>query len=145
MISAVQAFLFAATGIAAWFLTELVGRPILRFLELRREVREQMVRFGNVPIVKDILLMADDGIVGRVPDLSDRRLEGAKECFRNLGARMHAFETEFFAAWIATNVLLFRPKIAAEGLIGLSNSYGSPERAAHRSAVERALRIGDGG
>jgi hypothetical protein len=79
-------------------------------------------------------------------DLSEQdlgRLQEAQRVFRDLGVRLNAFaQTETFAMWVIVR-LGYRPRQASEGLIGLSNNYGTYGRgkADSRIMVEKALRV----
>ncbi len=69
----------------------------------------------------------------------------AQRTLRTLGTRMRAFgETESVAAK-CVQLLHFEPLEAAEGLIGLSNSFSEngSERAAHRTRINKALHFPD--
>jgi hypothetical protein len=130
-------------GVLGALASDFVRKPFRQFFTLRTEIRQEMLRLANVP---------PPDPKWTYPTYSKDELERllgpsreAQSKLRNLGTRMMAFaETERLAAK-CVRLLGFEPLEAARGLIGLSNSfveYGA-ERAAHRSRVNKALRLPD--
>ncbi len=117
-----------AVAALGWLALLVVGQPIIRFFDIRRETREQLLYAANLPAPKE-------------GDKIYPRLEAAQDTLRHLGAKLTAF-SETTAAVIITK-FGFDPEDAGNGLIGLSNTlhvYGE-ERARWRRQVERALKF----
>jgi hypothetical protein len=130
-------------GIVGAIGSDFVRTPFRLFFTQRTEIRHEMLRLANVP-APDPKWTHPTYSQG---DL-DRLLAPSREAqrtLRTLGTRMRAFgETERLATR-CVQVLGFEPLEAADGLIGLSNTfseYGS-ERAAHRARINKALRFPD--
>jgi hypothetical protein len=112
-------------GIASWFATDFIFRPVRQFFQLRGEICQAMVMFDNV----------------RPGDLT--KLEEARDAFRLLGARMLAFaHTEWLGSWLIVG-LRYDPTKAGRSLIGVSNtiSTAGEERHKRKQDVMAALRI----
>jgi len=129
-------FLLGGVG---WLVTSFVGRPVRQFVDLRGEVIQRSVLYGNVAALQQ---ESPDGSVKQI-DLSDeeiKRLREAEGVFRDLAARMRAFAlNERMAVWLVR--LRYDPWEASEALLGVSNTlhkYGGT-RADAWKALERAL------
>ena len=104
-----------AGGVLGWISLLILGQPIVRFFELCRDIREQMIYAANIPAPK----------TG-----TDPRLEAARDALRRLGAKMIAFSETKVAAPLMGR-FGYDPTSAGDALIGLSNTldtYGE-ERA----------------
>lgn len=152
MTSAIQVIGSFFAGAFAWVLLEFVGRPTRHFFDLRAEVIQKLVEFGNVRARFKVVRRENEGVYEAVQgdlDVSDvelARLEEAENSFRNLAARMRAFaDNETFALW-TTRLLRYDAKEASKALIGLSNTYSvyGEARATHRQRLIEALRLASG-
>jgi hypothetical protein len=135
----ITAFVVAVIG---WFLTEFIGRPIRRFIDLRGEVIQHMTQFGNVP-ARWIERRDEAGQIDEL-ELSERdaaRLEQAQQTFRDLASKMRAFAlNEILATWFLKKIG-YDPMKASTALFGHSNSldtYGLTRHLKHK-AVQDAL------
>jgi hypothetical protein len=127
-------------GVVSWFATDFIARPVRKFFELRGEIAETMVIFGNVRAPTDERGKATDDFT----DDDMARLRDAGSLLRQLGARLLAFcHTEPIAHWLVR--MRYDPIEAGRSLIGLSNSIGvsGNERHQHRQGVLNALHIKD--
>jgi HAMP domain-containing protein len=132
----------ATTGAFGWFALELIGRPIRRFLDLRRSVRHQMLSLANVPTPQP----RETCVTSEQIRQYDRDLKNAREAqriLRDLASQILAFAESERAACIAIRPFGFDPSSAGSGLIGLSNALDrhGTNRASFRKNVERALRF----
>ncbi len=137
----------ALFALVCWASFNVVGNPLLRFFDLRTEVRRTMILFANV---RARWTDADrEGVAIPVTagaDLSpdeQERLKDAEVQYRDLASQMRAFaDTRAFACRFL-RALGFNPRKAAAGLIGLSNSidtYGKG-RAFQTRTIEEALKF----
>jgi hypothetical protein len=90
-------FLLGGIG---WLVASFVGRPVRHFVDLRGEVIQRSVLYGNVAALKQ---ESPNGSIKQI-DLSDeeiKRLREAEGVFRDLAARMRAFAlNERVAVWL---------------------------------------------
>ena len=132
----------ATAGAFAWFALELVGRPVRKFFDLRRTVRQQMLALADVPTPQ----ARETCVTSEQIRQYDRDLKKAREAqgiLRDLASQMLAFAESERAACIAIKPFGFDPSAAGSGLIKLATAldrHGS-ERARFHGAVERALRL----
>ena len=91
----------------AWLAILIVGQPVVRFFELRRDVREQLFYSANLPPPKE----------GEI----DARFVEAHDALRRLGAKMSTFSETTVAARIVHR-FGYNSSAAGSGLIGLSNT-----------------------
>ena len=149
MTSALQVVASFFAGAFAWGLLEFVGRPLRHFFDLRSEIIQKLIEYGNVRAAFRVVRRESEGVYEAVQADSDvtngelERLREAETSFRNLAARMRAFsDNEAFALW-AIRVLRYDPKLASKALIGLSNTYSvyGEARARHRQWLIEALRL----
>jgi hypothetical protein len=128
----------AATCALGWFALELLGRPIRKFLDLRRLVLHQMLSLANVPAPQPRETCVTFEQIQRY-DIDLRNVREAQQILRDLGSHMLAFAESETAACIAIKPFGFDASTAGRNLIGLSNildRYGT-DRAALRKNVER--------
>jgi len=115
-----------ALGGTAWITAEFFGRQLVRFRAVRAEAIEVMYFYANV-----------------IPENEDRQKAGRAE-LRRCAARLEAIRID--ASWvtrIAIKLARYDIDTAVQNLTGLSNSLvdrNSSDK--HRTAVERALRVG---
>jgi hypothetical protein len=128
-------------GVVGWFGSHFVGSPFRKFFDLRGEVIQQSIVYGNVMAP---LKEFPDGSVRQVdvPEDELKRLREAEDVFRDLAARMRAFAlSEPFALWFVE--WRYDPWRASETLFGVSNTlhkYGGT-RADAKKALEQALNF----
>lgn len=115
--------IFGALGVVllggfGWLSLEFLGRPIRSFLDLRREIRRQLIYIG------------------------DHGSEEGVATLRDLGAQAIAFEQ---GEWLAAKCIrLFRiyPIQAGQGLLALSQMFENLDEREHGIAkIEDALRF----
>jgi hypothetical protein len=132
----------AATCALGWLALELLGRPIRKFLDLRRWVFRQMLTLVNVPAPQPRETCVTFEQIQRY-DIDLKTVREAQRILRDLGSHMLAFAESETAACIAIKLFGFDASAAGRNLIGLSNildRYGT-DRAALRKNVEEALRL----
>jgi len=132
----------ATTGAFAWFALELVGRPVRKFFDLRRSVRDQMLALANVPTPQ----ARETCVTSEQIRQYDRDLKNAREAqgaLRDLASQMLAFAGSERAACIAIRPFGFDPASAGSGLIRLANALDrhGTDRARFHKNVEGALRF----
>ena len=132
----------ATIGAFGWFAFELVGRPVRKFFDLRRIVRQQMLSLADVPTPQ----ARETCVTSEQIRQYDKDLKNAREAqriLRDLASQMRAFGESETAARIAIRPFGFDPSSAGNGLIKLSNALDrhGPDRARFHENVETALRI----
>src|SRR5262249_33961296 len=127
----------AAAGVASWFGTEFLLRPICQFLALRKAVRSLILICNHMPAVE----AAHPLTVG-----ADRRAVSARDverAFCDLGAQLVAFgEDEVVAARIM-KLFAFEPIEAGHLLTVPPATSAGAERDAYVARIEEALRLTD--
>jgi hypothetical protein len=137
-------FLSVATaGAFGWFALELLGRPVRKFFDLRRSVRDQMRVLAKVPTPQPRETCVTSEQI-RQYDSDLKRARAAQRILRDSASRMLAYAESERAACIAIKSFGFDPSSAGKGLIGLSNTLDRhrADRARFHENVERALRFG---
>jgi hypothetical protein len=132
----------ATTGALAWFALELVGRPVRKFFDLRRTVRQQMLVLADVPTPQ----ARETCVTSEQIRQYDRDLKKAREAqgaLRDLASQMLAFAESERAACLAIRPFGFDPSSAGSGLIKLANALDrhGTDRARFHGNVEAALRF----
>ena len=104
-------------AIAGSSLVAFVFGPLREFFTLRREIKQQMILFGNVrPRWKEDLTPVEPPLMPS----EEMRLAEAQKVYRDCGARMGAFcESKPKTVW-ALRLRGYDPAKAAAGLIGMS-------------------------
>jgi hypothetical protein len=132
-----------AVALVSWIVFNTIGKPLLRFFDLRTEVRRTMILYDNV-IARwreaDRLAVASGD--GMTPD-NFERLQEAENQFRDMGSQIRAFADTQSPTCILLRWLGFNVRKASSGLIGLSNTvntYGKT-RAFHKQAINEALKF----
>lgn len=133
----------ATTGALAWLALELVGRPVRKFLDLRRSVRHHMLSLADVPTPQ----ARETCVTSEQIRQYDRDLKNAREAQRvlnDLGLQMLAFAERERAACVAIRPAGFDASAAGRSLTKLANALDrhGPERARFHGDVEKALRLG---
>jgi len=133
----------ATAGAFGWFALELLGRPVRKFFDLRRSVRDQMLALANVPTPQPRETCVTSGQI-RQYDSDLKRARAAQRILRDSASRMLAFAESERAACIAIKPFGFDPSSAGNGLIALSNTLDRHrvDGARFHKNVERALRLG---
>jgi hypothetical protein len=132
----------AATGVLGWAALEFVVRPIRGFLDLRRQLRQQLLYLANIPPPKP----RETVVTSKAIREYGEGLKAAREAqriLRDLGSQMSSFyENEFFACNMIKH-LGFDAIVAGRSLIGLSNTYDryGVDRANFHRKIENALRF----
>jgi len=116
-------------AIAAWFATNYLGRPLLKFIDLRSEAHETIFRYANILSERPASLAhAEDG----------------RAQLRQLGAKIDALRVVLPPpiGW-CLSICRYDLRTAAEGLTGLSNSLGTHDSDTvwFRVQAQRALRL----
>jgi hypothetical protein len=117
-------------GFIAWFCSNYLGRPLIRFLDLRAEAHTFLYYYANIKF-------------DRPPH--SRNVEDAQKCFRWLASRLDALRTS------SLRLILFLLRLrgydlesAATGLTGLSNTLApdcEDDATSFRVQAQRALRL----
>lgn len=123
----VSILLPAASGVAAWLITNWIGRPIVELETLRRQIREELYFWQHLWM---------DWLPGKITEVED--------AYRRLAARLEAISV------VSLKPLQWYVQLrqwdlakAASNLRGLSNVRGSlrDERTILTHAVETALQL----
>ena len=119
-----------ALGALGWISLEFIGRPIRSFLDLRREIRRQVIFLENL------------GPLHPLDEENSNALAKAALTLRDLGAQAIAFDQ---TEWLAARVVRWsgiQPMQGGRGLIGLANTLENETEAEnYRTVVEHALRF----
>jgi hypothetical protein len=140
-----------AVGIGTWVVTNAIGSPILKFFNLRTEVRRTLILYGNVRArwhERDLEDFAGEAVAapGAPSPLSaedEERLAAAQLALRELAADMRAFaDTLTLASWLLKRVG-YDARAASAALMGLSNSIDKYGATRHEKgvAIRTALRL----
>ena len=134
----------SASAALGWFASELLGRPIRAFFELRRRILEQMRVLGKISLPKPREMAVSSRQI-REYDQAVRNVREAQRIFRNLGFRLLAFVENEPAARNALGLLGFNLIAAGSELIKLSEVYPRPDtdRAGFQNQIRRALGVTD--
>ena len=131
-----------AIGAVGWLGLELVGRPVRKFIDLRRSVRDQWSPLSNTPAPQPRETCVTSEQIRRF-DTDLRKAREAQRILRELASSMLAFAERERAACVALKPFGFDPAAAAGGMVGLANvldRHGA-DRAAFRTRVEKTLRF----
>jgi hypothetical protein len=131
-----------AVALISWIVFNTIGKPLLRFFDLRTEVRRTMILYDNVRArwreVNDAAVAVDD----MTPD-NFERLQEAENQYRDLASQVRAFADTQSPTCIVLRWFGFDLRKASSGLIGLSNTlntYGKG-RAFHKEAINAAMKF----
>jgi hypothetical protein len=128
-------------GVAAWFFTDYVAKPLRRFFDLRREVNRCLAYYGNLPARFKLTDSVREQT--NISPEEDARLTEAEKAFRNLGAEMRAFANADRLAYRMLCGLGYDADQIAGALIAYSNNvstYGMARFDAH-TRLEKLLRV----
>ena len=134
----------SATAVLAWVVLELLGRPILALLDLRRKVFEQMLVLRNISLPKPRETAVSSRDIHEY-DQATRNVREAQRIFSELGSELLAFSENETAASKAVAVLGLNLVAAGSGLVRLSVAYSrrDTDRAGLCNQIEKALRLTD--
>jgi hypothetical protein len=131
-----------AVALVSWVVFNTIGKPLLRFFDLRTEVRRTTILYDNVRARRrdaDTLAVADEDMT---PD-NFERLQEAENQYRDLASQLRAFADTQSPTSAVLRWLGFDLRKASAGLIGLSNTihtYGKT-RAFQKQTINEALRF----
>jgi hypothetical protein len=133
-----------AVALFSWIVFNTIGKPLLRFFDLRTEVRRAMILYGNVRArwreAGDVAVAV--AVDDMTPDNFDR-LQEAENQYRDLASQVRAFADTQSPTCVVLRWLGFDLRKASSGLIGLSNTlntYGK-SRAFHKEAISVAMKF----
>ena len=132
-----------AAALISWIVFNTIGKPLLRFFDLRTEVRRTMILYDNVRArwrenVR-VLAMGDEDMT---PD-NFERLQEAENQYRDLASQVRALADTQSPTCTVLRWFGFDVRKASSGLIGLSNTvntYGKT-RAFQKQAINEALKF----
>jgi hypothetical protein len=136
-----------AVALISWIMFNTIGKPLLKFLDLRTEVKRTMILYDNVRArwreVGHVRVSAvrDEDMT---PD-NFERLQEAEYQYRDLGSQVRAFADTQSPTCTILRWFGFDLRKASSGLIGLSNTintYGKT-RAFHKQVINEALKFPD--
>lgn len=133
-----------AVALFSWIVFNAIGKPLLRFIDLRTEVRRTMILYDNI---RARWRQVGDAVVAvagtdTTPD-NVERLEEAEHQYRDLASQIRAFADTQSPTCIVLRWFGFDLRKASSGLIGLSNTlntYGKG-RASHKEAINAAMKF----
>ncbi|SRR5258706_7124809 len=134
-----------AAALISWIVFNTIGRPLLRFFDLRTEVRRTMILYDNVRARwrerdNDRVLALDDEEM--TPD-NFERLQEAEIQYRDLASQVRAFADTQSPTCAILRWIGFDMRKASSGLIGLSNTlntYGKT-RSVQKQTINEALKF----
>jgi hypothetical protein len=134
-----------AAALISWIVFNTVGKPLLRFFDLRTEVRRTMILYDNVRArwrERDNVRVLALGDGDMTPD-NFERLQEAENQYRDLASQVRAFADTQSPTCAILRWLGFDVRKASSGLIGLSNTiktYGNT-RAVQKQTINEALKF----
>lgn len=133
---------FAVSGLSlllAWFVINFVGKPLLRFKELRSQIENARIKLFLTPIFTGPAVTAS----GKThPDLV--KMDEAKAELRRLGFEMMAFGTsEMEVVRLLLKMLGFDAKTIGSAAAAFANQADAPmiERMSRDGELRKALQI----
>jgi hypothetical protein len=131
-----------AAAFVGWIVFNAIGKPLLRFFDLRTEVRRTMILYDNVRARWREADSTVDNIDDATPDNFDR-LQEAETQYRDLASQVRAFADTQSPTCVVLRWFGFDIRRASSGLIGLSNTlnaYGKG-RVFHKEAINAAMKF----
>jgi hypothetical protein len=131
-----------AVALVSWVVFNAIGKPLLRFFDLRTEVRRTTILYDHVRARRrdaDTLSAADEDMT---PDNFERLVE-AENQYRDLASQLRAFADTQSPTSAVLRWFGFDLRKASAGLVGLSNTintYGKT-RAFQKQTINEALRF----
>ncbi|SDS77090.1 hypothetical protein SAMN05444158_3144 [Bradyrhizobium canariense] len=129
-------------ALLGWIAFNAIGKPLLRFFDLRTEVRRAMVLYESVCArwgEANVLASADKDATPTNFEL----LQEAERQYRDLAAQVRAFADTQSPTCIVLRWCGFDIRKASSGLLGLSNAtaaYGKT-RSFQMQAINEALKF----
>lgn len=131
-----------AVALFSWIVFNTIGKPLMRFFDLRTEVRRVMVLYDNVRArwreAGTVAIAVDD----MTPD-NIERLQEAENQYRDLASQIRAFADTQSPTSIVLRWFGFDLRKASSGLLGLSNTvntYGKG-RSFHKDQINAAMKF----
>jgi hypothetical protein len=129
-------------ALLGWIAFNMIGKPLLRFFDLRTEVRRVMVLYESICArwrEANVLASADKDATPTNFEI----LREAERQYRDLASQVRAFADTQVPTCILLRWCGFDIRKGASGLLGLSNTintYGK-SRAYHTQAINEAFRL----
>jgi hypothetical protein len=134
-----------AAALISWIVFNTIGQPLLRFFDLRTEVRRAMILYDNV---RARWTGNNYGRVRAVPDEdmtpdNFERLQEAEIQYRDLASQVRAFADTQAPTCAVLKWFGFDVRKASSGLIGLSNTLNTfgKTRAFQKKTINEALKF----
>ena len=134
-----------AVALISWIVFNTIGKPLLKFFDLRTEVRRTMILYDNVRArwrERNNVRVSAVGDEDMTPD-NFERLQEAENQYRDLASQGRAFAVTQAPTCTILRWFGFDVRKASSGLIGLSNTintYGKT-RAVQKQTINQALRF----
>ena len=135
-----------AAALISWIVFNTIGKPLLRFFDLRTEVRRTMILYDNVRARwrehDNVRVLATGDDEDMTPD-NFERLQEAENQYRDLASQVRAFADTQSPTCAVLRWFGFDVRKASSGLIGLSNAintYGKT-RAFQKQTINEALKF----
>ena len=134
-----------ALTLISWIVFNTIGKPLLRFFDLRTGVRRTMTLYDNVRArwrERDNVRVLATGDEDMTPD-NFERLQEAENQYRDLASQVRAFADTQSPTCTVLSWFGFDVRKASSGLIGLSNTtntYGKT-RAFQKQTINEALKF----
>jgi len=132
-------------ALISWIVFNTIGKPLLRFFDLRTEIRRTMILYDNVRArwrERDKVRALVVGDEDMTPD-NFERLQEAENQYRDLASQVRAFADTQSPTCTILRWFSLDARKASSGLIGLSNTintYGKA-RAFQKQTINEALRF----
>ena len=125
--------------LTAWLATNFVGKPLIDFFALRREIQEELT-FSKDVSLPDMGIKYEYG--DEAYDKERTIFDAAQTQFRKLGSKLIALNTYLFPPLRhLLRAMGFKIEDAAKHLLGLSRPCDEEERTVNRYQLEIALRF----
>ena len=134
-----------AAALISWIVFNTIGKPLLRFFDLRTEVRRTMILYDNVRArwrERHNVRVSALGDEEMTPD-NFERFQEAENQYRDLASQVRAFADTQSPTCAVLRWFGFDVRKASSGLIGLSNTintYGKA-RAFQKQTINEALKF----
>jgi hypothetical protein len=131
-----------AVALFSWIVFNTIGKPLLRFFDLRTEVRRVMILYDNARARWREADTVAATVNDTTPDNFDR-LQEAENQYRDLASQIRAFADTQAPTCLVLRWFGFNLRKASSGLIGLSNTlntYGKG-RAFHKEEINAAMKF----
>lgn len=137
-----------AIALISWIVFNTIGKPLLRFFDLRTEVRRAMILYDNVRArwrERDNVRGSAIGDEDMTPDNCER-LQEAENQYRDLASQVRAFADTQSPTCAVLRWFGFDVRKASSGLIGLSNTINThgKTRAFQKQTINEAMNFPKG-